>query len=69
MIPGPRGQIVIGVGMMVVAVVLAFLMVMRIIEASLGLCFGAFALSVGGTLVGMIGVSQYIRPGGRDEGE
>ncbi|GAB4309703.1 MAG: hypothetical protein Kow0097_10970 [Candidatus Bipolaricaulota bacterium] len=64
MIPGPLGQIVIGLVMMVAAVVLAFLMVMRLIEPTLGLCFAAFILSVGGILVGMIGVAGYLRPRG-----
>ncbi len=67
MMRSPRGQIASAVVMMVVAVVLAFLMVLRLIEPTLGLCFASFILSVGGILLGMIGLSHYVRP--RDGGK
>lgn len=49
MMRSPRGQIASAVVMMVVAVVLAFLMVLRLIEPTLGLCFASYILSVGGS--------------------
>ncbi len=64
----PLGQILVAIGMMVGAIVLAFLMVMRIIEPTLGLCFATFTLTLVGFILGIIGMVQYIRPHRGDGG-
>ncbi len=58
-----------GIAAMVLAVVLAFLMVLKVLEPSLGLGFLSFTLSVGGLIAGLIGALGYFRPSGRDGDE
>ncbi len=58
----PLAQILVAVGMMAASIVLAFLMVMRLIEPTLGLCFATFFLTLAGFILGIIGMVQYIRP-------
>lgn len=65
--PGPL--LLLGVTAMTAAVVLAFLMVLRILPASLALGFLSFTLSVGGLIVGLIGATGYFRPSGHDPDE
>jgi hypothetical protein len=67
MISGPLGQILVGIGMMLAAAVLAFLMTMRLIEPSIGLGFVSFILSLGGIVLGTIGLSLYVRAKRDDE--
>lgn len=64
---GPLLQIVIGAVLMVVAVVLAFLMLLKLVPVSFSLSFFAFSLSVGGMVVGIVGVSHLVRPTDRDQ--
>ncbi|QAA77145.1 MAG: hypothetical protein BIP78_1379 [Candidatus Bipolaricaulis sibiricus] len=65
---GPLAQILVAVLMMVGSVVLAFLMVMRILQPTLGLCFATFFLTLAGFIIGIIGMVQYIRPRSGDRG-
>ncbi len=58
---GPFTQIALGVLMMLAAIALAFMMVMRVIEPTLGLSFAAFALTVTGLLLGVVGVIQHVQ--------
>lgn len=62
--PGPL--LFLGVAAMTAAVLLAFLMVLRVLAPSLALGFLSFTLSVGGLIVGLIGATGYFRPSGRD---
>lgn len=50
---------------LVVGVVLPFLMVLRILASTFALNFLAFASSVGGLFLGMLGLAEYVRPGRR----
>lgn len=63
-----RSWLLILVGMigLVVGAVLPFLMVLRIITSTLGLNFLAFACQVGGLFLGLIGLANHVRPGGRN---
>lgn len=65
---GPLAQILVAILMMVGSVVLAFLMVMRILQPTLGLCFATFFLTLTGFIIGIIGMVQYIRPRSGDRG-
>ncbi len=67
--PRPGTLLLAGVAAMVGAVVLAFLMVLRVLVPSLALGFLSFTLSVGGLIVGLIGATSYFRPSGRDPEE
>lgn len=62
---GPIAQIALGVALMLIAILLPFLMILNIIASTFSVNFLAFALSFGGMIVGLLGVSQYVRPGGR----
>lgn len=66
---GPLIQIVTGVVLMVLAAVLAFLMMVRLIPVSFGLSFLAYSLSIGGLVTGLVGTLGYFRPSGRDRDE
>lgn len=58
--------IMIGVLGLFAGAALPFLMVLRILTPTFGLNFLAFACQVGGLFVGLIGLTNYVRPGGRD---
>lgn len=58
---GSVGQIVFAFLLMVAAVVLAFLMVLRILEPSLSLSFLSFFLTLGGLILGFLGLVVYVR--------
>ncbi len=58
---GSLGQIIFAFFLMVVAVVLAFLMVLRILEPTFFLCFASFFLTLGGLILGFVGLATYIR--------
>lgn len=62
----PLAQILVAIGMMVSSIALSFVMVMRIIEPTLGLCFATFTLTFVGFILGIIGITQYVRPRRRD---
>lgn len=62
MIGSPLGLLILAAVLMLLSVVLAFLMVMRLIEPTLLLCFLSFALSIAGTIIGFIGTAQYLGP-------
>lgn len=64
----PLSQMLVAIGMMVVAVVLGFLMTIRVIAPSLGLSFLGFFLTIAGFIFGIIAVAQYIRPKSGDGG-
>lgn len=53
----PLWFMVIGVGLMVLAVVLSVLMVMRILQPSFFLVFLTYGSSMGGILLGFIGIA------------
>jgi len=58
--------ILIGTIGLVAGAVLPFLMVIRVLLPSLGLNFLAFACQVSGLFLGLIGLTHYVRPSGRD---
>ena len=58
--------ILIGASGLFVGAALPFLMVLRILTPTLGLNFLSFIFQVGGLFLGLIGLTQYVRPGGRD---
>ncbi|MGQ9700685.1 MAG: hypothetical protein ACUVQS_06510 [Candidatus Bipolaricaulaceae bacterium] len=58
---GSWGQITLAFLLMVAAVVLAFLMVLRIIEPSLLLGLASFFLTLGGLIWGFLGLAVYVR--------
>ncbi len=62
MIRGPLGLIVLAVVLMMASVLLAFLMVLRLIQATLFLCFLSFAFTIAGVIIGFIGTAQYLGP-------
>jgi len=64
----PLGLLVLAVALMVAAVVLAFLMVLRLIRPTLFLNFVSFALTIAGVVVGFIGTAMYIGPRRGDGG-
>jgi uncharacterized membrane protein len=49
----------IGLALMILSVILAFLMTIRVITPSFALSFVVFAASFGGVLLGVIGVAYY----------
>ncbi|MCS7216630.1 MAG: hypothetical protein N2507_02625 [Candidatus Bipolaricaulota bacterium] len=57
--------ITLGVLGLITGVVLPFLMVLRILASTFALNFLAFAASLGGLFLGMLGLAEYVRPGGR----
>ncbi|MCR4391585.1 MAG: hypothetical protein NUV94_02110 [Candidatus Acetothermia bacterium] len=65
----PGTLLLVGVMAMVLAVVLAFLMFLKVLAPSLALGFLSFTLSVGGLILGLIGATSYFRPSGRDGDE
>jgi hypothetical protein len=58
--------ILIGASGLFAGAALPFLMVLRILTPTLGLNFLSFICQVGGLFLGLIGLTQYVRPGGRD---
>ena len=58
--------ILIGASGLFAGAALPFLMVLRILTPTLGLNFLAFACQVGGLFLGLIGLTHYVRPSGRD---
>jgi hypothetical protein len=57
----PLHMILIGSVLLVLGVVFPMLMVLKLIPASLWLCFLTYALSVVGMFVGLIGALTYAR--------
>lgn len=57
--------ILLGALGLVAGVVLPFLMVLRILTSTFALNFLAFASSVGGFFLGMLGLAEYVRIGRR----
>lgn len=57
---GPKRLIWIAFGLLLAGVILAFLMVMNILESTLFLNFLSFLLSLAGFILGMIGTSLYV---------
>ena len=53
----PRVVILIGFVLVLIGAVLPFLMVLDIIQPSFPLCFLAYSASVGGLLLGMVGIA------------
>lgn len=58
---GPLGQVVFGFFLIVAAVVLAFLMVLRILAPTFFLCFSSFFLTISGLILGFLGLASYVR--------
>ncbi len=57
----PVAVMLLAVFMMVLGIVIPLLMVLQIIESTFFLNFLAFALSVGGLFLGIIGVATVVR--------
>lgn len=53
--------ILLGAAGLLAGVVLPFLMVLRILASTFALNFLAFASSVGGLFLGMLGLADYVR--------
>lgn len=60
-----RGIILLGFVLVLLGVVLPFLMVMHVLEASFPLAFISYAASMGGLILGIIGAAMYVREGRR----
>lgn len=58
---GLLGLILLGFLLLAVAVLLAFLMVLRILAPTLFLCFASFFLNIGGLVLGFLGLATYVR--------
>ncbi len=58
---GSLGQIFFAALLMITADVLAFLMVLRILEPTLFLCFTSFFMTLGGLVLGFVGLAEYVR--------
>lgn len=56
----PLAFILIGFVLVVSGLVLPFLMVFNVIEASFGLSFLSYGMSITGTFLGLAGAAQYI---------
>ena len=57
----PRRLLSIGVGLLIAGAVLPFLMVLRLLEPTLFLCFLAYGCSTVGFITGFIGIALYSR--------
>ncbi len=57
----PGWLIIIGLILMLVGVILPFLMVAKMIESTFFLNFLAYGSSIGGLLLGIVGVATYSR--------
>lgn len=65
----PFRLMAVGVALMVLGLVLPFLMILRILESTLLMNFIAYLASVGGLVVGIIGVVGYARTQRKNENE
>ena len=59
--PDPRLILLIGFLLVVAGVVLPFMMVLQMIEATLFLSFLSYGASVAGLFLGVIGAAWYVR--------
>jgi len=57
----PKGMMFLGVGLMILGVVLPFLMILRIIEASFWVSFLSYGGSVSGLVIAFLGLIMYAR--------
>jgi uncharacterized Tic20 family protein len=59
----PLYVILIGFVLVLLGVAIPLLMILKLIPVGFFLCFVAFAVSVAGVLMGIIGASRYVRRG------
>lgn len=57
--------ILVGAVGLLTGAALPFLMVLGVLTSTLGLNFLAFVFQVGGLFLGLIGLANHVRPGGR----
>jgi hypothetical protein len=58
---GPLQTILLGLFLAILGVVLPFLMVLHVIQSTFFLNFFSYGASLVGLILGIIGVSQYVR--------
>ncbi|MEN4010399.1 MAG: hypothetical protein ROW48_00010 [Bellilinea sp.] len=58
---GPKGMMLIGVGLMLFGVAAPFLMILRLIETSLWLNFVSYIASISGLVIAFLGLVMYVR--------
>jgi len=58
---GPRAMILVGFVLLVCGVIMPFLMVLHLMPTTFLLAFLAYAASMGGLILGLIGAALYAR--------